>query len=93
MLLSDFGSPPSPNEAELPTFPGEKVLETIYSEGRERRVFVTQDERGIYRTYVQWWDTSDWRAGYGARWVNGRSGGLSDSIERAREMADEALRG
>jgi hypothetical protein len=92
LLLSDFGPPPSPDETDLPTFSGEKVVETIYSEGRERRLFVTQDDRGIYRVYVQWWDTSDWQAGYGARWAGGRSSGLSDSIEMAREMANETLR-
>jgi len=37
------------------------------------------------------WDTSDWDAGYGARWNGWYGGGLSDSLERARELAREEL--
>lgn len=92
ILMPDYGLPPLPNETEVPQFDGEAVIELIYSDKRERRVFILQDKNRIFRSYVQWWDTSDWDAGYGAHWTGGYGSSLTDSLERARELANEQLR-
>jgi hypothetical protein len=91
-FLSDFGPPPPPDVADQPSFPGQRVVETIYSDSKRERAFITVDDTGDYRIIVQRWDTSDWSAGYGARWWGDGSSSHTDSIERARELADEALR-
>ena len=92
-FLSDFGPPPPPDVAQQPSFPGQRHVETIYSDSKDQRVFITVDETGDYRIYLQWWDTSDWKAGYGARWSCAHSGGShTDSLNRAREIANEALK-
>jgi hypothetical protein len=93
VLLSDHGAPPQPNEAELPAFPNEAVMEVIYAKGRMKRAFNIRDGKGFYRIYLERWDTSDWEAGYGARWTGGYGGSLTDSLERARELAIEVLAG
>jgi hypothetical protein len=91
-FLSDFGPPPPPDVAEQPSFSSQRIVETIYSDSKQERVFITVDETGDYRIYLQWWDTSDWKAGYGARWSHAHhSGSHTDMIERAREIAHEQL--
>jgi hypothetical protein len=91
-FLSDFGLPPPPDVTEQPSFPGQRIVETVYSGSKDQRVFITVDETGDYRIHLQWWDTSDWKAGYGARWSHARqSGSHTDMIERARELAYEQL--
>jgi hypothetical protein len=91
-FFSDFGPPPSPDVADKPSFPGQRIVETLYSESKLGRAFITVDGTSIYRIIVQCWDTSDWAAGYGARWCGDDSSSHTDSIERARELAGEALR-
>ena len=91
VLLSDYGTPPQPNEEAVPAFPNEEVVKVLYSEGRDRRAFIILDGKGFYRTYAEWWDTSDWDAGCGARWAGGYSASLTDSLERAQELANEEL--
>lgn len=91
-IFSDFGPPPPPDSAQQPSFPGQRIIETICSDSKQQRVFITVDETGDYRIYLQWWDTSDWKAGYGARWSHvHHSGSHTDMIERARELAYEQL--
>lgn len=92
ILFSDFGPAPQPDLSTVPKFSSEVVMETVYEEGSGKRAFILKDEKGIFHTYIEWWDTSDWDAGYGARWTGGYTGGLSDSLERAREIASEELR-
>jgi|SRR5450432_590031 hypothetical protein len=91
-FLSDFGPPPPPDFAQLPSFPNQRIVETIYSDSKKERVFITVDETGDHRIYLQWWDTSDWKVGYGARWSHADStGSHTDMLPRARELAYEAL--
>ena len=92
-FLSDFGPPPSPDVADMPSFSGQHIVETIYSDTKSERAIITVDDTGDYRVYVYWWDISDWKAGHGAFWYGDNIGSHSDTIERARELADEALRG
>jgi hypothetical protein len=91
IFLSDFGPPPPPDVAHQPSFPGQRIVEMIYSDSKRERAIITVDESGDYRIRVQWWDTSDWKAGYGAFWYGHDIGSHTDSIERARKLADEAL--
>lgn len=89
-FLSDYGPPPAPDVAHQPSFVGQRVVETIYSESRNIRAIITADDIGIYRIYSEFWDTSDWKAGHGAFWSGGGTGSRTDSVERARELAHEA---
>lgn len=92
ILFSDFGPAPLPDATIVPKFGGEVVIETVYEEGSGKRAFILKDEKGFLRTYVEWWDTSDWDEGYGARWIGGYGSSLTDNLERARELALEELR-
>ena len=92
-FVRDIGPPPPPDVTNQPSFGSQRVVETIYSDSKQERVFITVDATGDYRVYFQWWDTSDWKAGYGAHWSYAHSSGShTDMIQRARELADEALR-
>jgi len=91
-ILGDFGPPPTPDVAQQPTFPSQRIVETIYSETKHERAIITVDESSTYRIHVQWWDTSDWKAGHGAFWYGQGSGSYTDNIETARGLAAEALR-
>ena len=90
-LFADYGPAPRPDETIVPKFDAGTVIESIYSEGRENRVFITKDEQGLYRLNLEWWDATDWAAGYGARWAGGYAGSLTDSLQRAQELAREEL--
>lgn len=92
-FLSDFGTPPPPDVTQLPTFPGQRIVETLYSDSKRERAIITVDDTVDYRIIVQSWDTSDWKDGYGAFWYGDGSRSHTDSLQRARELADEALRG
>ena len=91
-VLGDFGPPPPPDVAHQPSFPGQRIVETLYSDSKRERAIITVDETGDYRIIAQWWDTSDWKAGHGAFWYGDNIGSHSDTIERARERASEVLR-
>jgi hypothetical protein len=94
VFLSDYGPPPPPNTAVLPSFPGERMVEVIYSESKRERVFITVvDQSGLYKIYVQCWDDSDWKDWGQAFWTHASStGGRTDSIDTARGIAAEELR-
>jgi len=91
-FLSDFGPPPAPAAGHLPSFPGQRIVETLYSDSKRQRAFITVDETGQYRIVLQWWDTSDWKNWQQAFWSGGGSNGLTDNLERARELAAEGLK-
>ncbi len=91
-LLSDFGPAPLPDLEAVPSFELQKIVETIYSESKCERVFVTLDDSGTYRLWIERWDTSDWSAGYGARWTQSQVGSITDNLPRARELARETLK-
>lgn len=91
-FLSDFGPAPLPDVAQQPAFPGQRIVETLYSESKRGRVFITVDDAGVYRIMVQWWDTSDWREWRQAFWSGAGSSGHTDNLERARELAEEVLK-
>ena len=92
LFLSDFGPPPPPDVTHQPTFPGKRIVETIYSDTKRERAFITVDDTGDYQIVIQWWDTSDWKDWKKAYWCGHGSSSRTDSLERARELADEALR-
>ena len=87
----DFGPPPAPDLADAPSIAGQIIVETLYSDSNEQRAIITRDPSGIFRIHIQFWDTSDWKAGYGARWSGGGSNSFTDTIEVARTLAREAL--
>ena len=64
ILFSDFGPAPQPDLSTVPKFSSEVVMETVYEEGSGKRAFILKDEKGIFHTYIEWWDTSDWDAGF-----------------------------
>jgi hypothetical protein len=53
-FLSDFGPPPPPDQAHQPTFPGQRIVEIVYSDSKRERVFITVDDTGDYRISVEW---------------------------------------
>lgn len=92
-VLGDHGPPPPPDVGHQPSFSDQSVVDTVYSDSKQERAIITRDESGTFRVYVQWWDTSDWRAGHGAFWYGHGSGSYTDNLETARSLAGEALRG
>jgi hypothetical protein len=92
IFVRDFGPPPLPDVAHQPTFPDQRIVETLYSDSKQERAFITVDETRSFRIYVQWWDTSDWKYWQKAFWYGHGSGSHTDTIERARNLAAEALR-
>jgi len=87
----DFGPAPAPDLADEPSIAGQTVIEKLYSDSKEQRAIITRDASGIFRIHTQFWDISDWKAGYGARWAGGGSSSFTDTIESARPLAREAL--
>ena len=91
LFVRDVGPPPSPDLGHLPSFPGQTIVETLYSDSKRYRAIITRDTSGIYRVYIQFWDTSDWRISGDAFWCGRGSGSLTDSMEVARTLAREQL--
>jgi hypothetical protein len=91
-FLSDFGPPPRPDVAQQRAFRGQRLIETIYSDSKRERAFITVDEAGLYRIIVERWDTSDWKEWQQAFWRGCAIGSYTDTFERARDLAKEALR-
>jgi hypothetical protein len=91
LFTRDFGPPPSPDLAHQPSIPGQTIVEILYSDSKQGRAIITRDGSGVYRIHIQFWDTSDWSAGYGARWAGGGSSSFTDTVERARTLAQEEL--
>lgn len=90
-FLSDFGPPPPPDIQQLPSFTDQRIVEAIYSASKSRRAIITIDDTGDHRIHFEWWDTSDWKAGHGAFWYGRNAGSHTDSLERARDLAHEAI--
>jgi len=90
-FLGDFGPPPPPDLSQQPSIAGQSVDEILYSESKSERAIITHDTSGIHRIHVQFWDSSDWKAGQGAFWYDGGGGTLTDTIEQARKLARERL--
>jgi hypothetical protein len=91
-FLSDFGPPPPPDVADRPSFPAQRIIETLYSETKRERAIITVDEKEDFQIIIQRWDISDWKADHQAFWSGRNIGSHSDTIERARESANEALK-
>jgi hypothetical protein len=71
---------------------GEKIVEVLTSATGDRRVGITRDASGIYRLRVETW-APDWEHMGIATWFQrGHEGSFTDSLERARSLAAEALR-
>ena len=87
----DPGPAPAPDLVDEPSIDGQKIIETLYSDSKQRRAIITRDRSGIFRIHIQFWDTSDWIAGYGARWFGGGNSSFTDTIESVRTLAREAL--
>lgn len=86
------GAPPPPDLAQpVRTDSGkEKLVDVLTSEGGRHRVGITK-AAGLFRTYPESW-APDWETLGTATWLsNGHLGGFADSLERAREQAQEAL--
>ena len=84
------GPPPAPPDPSIPpTYPGETVVEVIYSKSRSIRVVITQETR-TFRVHRQ-----EWEAPYAgsASWLPADTWAtFTDSLERARGLAQEHLR-
>jgi len=72
-LLGDFGPPPLPDLSDQPAISGQTVVEILYHDSKRTRVVITCDLFGTYRIHKQFWDISDWKAGYGACWRSGET--------------------
>ena len=90
-FLNDFGPPPAPDVEHLPSFDGQQIVETIYTASKNERAIITVDAVGSYRIHLESWDVSDWERSGKAFWYGHNIGSHSDTIERARECAHEAL--
>ena len=90
-FVRDFGPPPPPDVAHLPSFTDQRIVETIYSASKDRRAIITIDGTGDYRVHSEWWDTSDWKEWQKAFWYGHNTGSHTDSLERARELAHEEI--
>jgi hypothetical protein len=89
-FLSDIGPPPQPDVSQQRSFPGQRVIETIHSQSK--RAFITIDDAGLYRIKIERWDTSDWKEWQQAFWRGEAVSSYADTLERARDLAKEALR-
>jgi hypothetical protein len=70
---------------------GEKIVEVLTSATGDRRVGITRDASGIYRLRVETW-APDWEQMRVATWLqSSHEGSFTDSLERARSLAREAL--
>jgi hypothetical protein len=91
LFVRDLGPPPPPDIAHVPSFSGQTVVDTLYSDSKHCRAIITRDTPGTYRVYVQSWDTSDWKIAGEAFWSGHGSGSLTDTLEVARTLAREKL--
>ena len=71
--------------------PEQNIVETLYSDSKQQRAIITCDTSATYRIHVQFWDTSDWKAGHGAFWSGHGSSSFTDSLEIAHSLAREQL--
>ena len=90
-FLGDYGPPPPPDTEHLPSFTDQRIVETIYADTKSRRAIITIDDTGDYRIHSEWWDISDWKRWGQAFWDGHNTGCHTDSLERARELAHEAI--
>jgi hypothetical protein len=65
-ILGDFGPPPPPDLPHQPAITGQNVVEILYSTSKRERAVITCDLSGTYQIHIQFWDTSDWKAGHTA---------------------------
>jgi hypothetical protein len=87
------GAPPPPDLSQpiRVDIRGEKIVEVLTSATGDRRVGITRDASGIYRLRVETW-APDWEHMGVATWFqSGHEGSFTDSLERARSLAAEAL--
>ena len=83
--------PPDPSQPLRIDLRGEKLVEVLTSSTGDRRVGITRDGSGIYRLRVETW-APDWEHMGVATWIqSGHEGSVTDSLERARSLAAEAL--
>ena len=92
IFVRDFGPPPPPDVTQLPTYSRQRIVEMLYSHSKRERAIITVDDTGHYRIVAQSWDTSDWEYCRMAHWYGHQSGSHTDSLPRARQLAEEALR-
>jgi hypothetical protein len=85
---------PGPDLTAAPNYPGETVVEVQYSLRQRNRTIITQDQQGHFHVHRQHWDASDWDVGGTPFWMPADgSATVTDTLERARVLANEALRG
>lgn len=83
--------PPDPSQPIRVDLRGEKIVEVLTSASGDRRVGITRDGSGMYRLRVETW-APDWEHMGVATWFqSGHEGSFTDSLERARSLAAEAL--
>jgi hypothetical protein len=88
---SDAPPPPDLSQPIRVDLRGEKIVEVLTSATGHRRVGITRDGSGIYRLRVETW-APDWEHMGIATWFqSGHEGSFTDSLERARSLAAEAL--
>ena len=89
---SDAPPPPDPSQPIRVDGGGEKIVEVVTSATGDRRVGITRDGSGIYRLRVETW-APDWEHMGVATWLqNDLEGGFTDTLEKARSLAADALR-
>ena len=84
---------PRPDTQLGPDHYGQAVVESHYSPSKRYRAIITRGADGVFRVHREQWETSGWHVGGTPAWVPAAGGAhLSDTIERARSLAAEALR-
>ena len=84
------GPPPAPPDPNIPPrYPGETLVEVIYSKKGRFRVVITQEAK-TFRVHDQEWEAP---AAGSASWVPADTWAtFTDSLERAQGLAQEHLR-
>ena len=83
---------PPPDTQSRPSYHSEAVVEVLYSETKQRRAVITQDRDLHFRVHTDYWCLADFDyigQGYWAQ--DDRFATITDTLERARVLAKEAL--
>ncbi|MCH7227435.1 hypothetical protein [Haloferula sp. A504] len=83
---------PEPDTDSQPIYVSEEVLEILFSPSRRYRAIITKDREGLLRIHRDYWCTSDYEyIGEGYWCQNDTLATITDTIESARKLAQEAL--
>jgi len=86
-------SAPPPDTTHTPRYVSQAVVEVIYAKDPQYRAVLTRDAEGRLRVRCEIWDTFEWEYQGKGFWREISPGAtITDTLERARELASERLR-